>query len=389
MFGKLPVELRFSIEPGATIYMPGRIVPTVVRGYGHITLSFNSTERPELLSIGVRDIHWRFLPFAIPVDVDGDGRSECIEVSDVELDMGYLDGKASKGTLNLQTGDMEIVFEYMITAKQIPLLEKLGGRTVKFTVTDRGRMDLRKGSFEIHSGVVEIKEWPLTGALLRGGGSGYIEGPAPSTVDLNVVIQTPGAIGCGDVKQDHVTICPGDQIILCWSSSQDVRSVELDPGSVPLPARGVYPVMPPGPPDVVYRVTTVDASSVATDTVEINFYQEGQWLGPFQAEADGFRWTIEFPPTSISGRLEVDEVQLMPDGGCLNWRKFLLEHISPGGIVPDFGKAIENFDPVNLGIPVKAAGTWIFTAQLDPPNVTPYAKENEKPVCFRFRGKCS
>ena len=100
MFEKLPAKLRFWGRTGASIYMPGRITPVVVRGYGHLTLSFESTDRPGFLSIGVRDLCWRFAPFSIPLDVDRDGQYECIELHNIELNMNHLNGEASRGTLS-------------------------------------------------------------------------------------------------------------------------------------------------------------------------------------------------------------------------------------------------------------------------------------------------
>lgn len=389
MLENLPTEIVFQFKPGATIYMPGQITPTVIRGYGHMTLSFSPTDKPELASIGLHDLVWRFPPFTIPIDIDRDGQLECIELSEIELNMNHLSENETKGTLNLRTGEMEIVFQYVITPKQIPFLEKLGGQTIKFTVTDRGTMDLRKGSFEIHSGVMEIRDWPLTGALIKGGGTGEISGggPPPSTISLNIIIQTPGVTGCGDIKQKDVIICPGDQVVLCWNSSSDVQSVELDPGNVKLKSSGVYVARPAGPADIIYRVQAIGGNTKAEDTVEVHFYQ-GEWLGMYQAHADGFGWIIEFPPASISGRLEVQEIQLVQNG-CLNWRKFLVEHTPTGANYVDFGRPIEGNKPVNLGASIRVAGKWTFTAQLDAPHVTPIPKVQESlPVCFKLKGRC-
>lgn len=387
MFENLPAEIVFQFKPGATIYMPGQITPTVIRGYGHMTLSFSRTDRPELLSIGLHDLVWRFPPFSIPIDIDRDGQLECIELRGVELNMNHLSEKDTQGTLNLRTGEMEIVFQYVISPKQFPFLEKLGGETIKFTVTDRGKMDLREGSFEIHSGVMKIEDWPLRGALIKGGGEGEISGgePSPSTISLSIIIKTPRATSCGDIKQKSIIICPGDQIVLCWESSRDVQSVELDPGKVKLPSSGVYVARPAGPTDIIYRISAIGGNTKAEDTVEVHFYK-GEWLGVYQALADGFGWSIELPPTSISGRLEAEEIELVQ--GCLHWRKFLVEHTSVANYV-DFGRSIDGFTSVNLGTSIRVAGKWTFTAQLDPPNVTPKPQVQESlPVCFKLKGRC-
>lgn len=413
MFEKLPINLRFRGKIGGSIFMPGRITPTEVRGYGHLTLSFESTDRPELLSIGVRDLCFRGAPFSIPLDLDRDGQYECIELHDIELNMNHLNGEACRGTLNLQTGDMEIVFECVLSPKDIPFLERMGGQTVKFRATDRGRMDLQEGRFKIHAPVMRVKEWPFEGALLKGGFDlvAEVDGPDPepdpeSTVDMNVVIATPGARGCvdkwgKDITQKNIVICPGDEILLCWKSSADVVSVELDPGNMDFPATGTRSVTPDFREEgLLYQVTTIGGNTEARDSVEVYFYQ-GQWLDLIRAvphpidlarvDPDAGSWVGMVSDFSYSGQFEVQAVQLVLDA-CLDWERFLLEHFTFSG-ERDSWVEIESWDPVDIPVAsrFRAPGTWKFTPQLDDPDrgrPTPEPREGGPSVCFHFRGHC-
>lgn len=410
MLEKLPIKWRFWGKTGASIYIPGRITPTVVRGYGHLTMRFESTDRPELLSIRVRDLCWRFAPFSIPLDVDRDGQYESIELHDMELNMNHINGEASRGTLNLQTGDMEIVFECVLSPEDTPFLKRQGGRTVKFTVTDRGKMDLREGRFKIRSGVMRINEWPFEGALIKGGFDfdGEVERreidlepePPPSTVEMNVVIAARGVTACEtkrgkQIKQKEVWICPGDEILLCWTSSFDVDHVELDPDSRLRAASDHYFVTPPLQPDgVTYRVRTIGGNTDASDNVEVHFYQ-GEWLGPYEAPPieDEGEWIYEVPDTRFSSQIEVHAVQLV-NGGCVDWQNFFLQHFTPAGLQDGWG-LIEGvdldldgqWDPVEIPADsrFRAAGPWRWAPLGEG---SPEPEDGGPPVRWKFRGRC-
>ena len=400
----VPFERRFAFFPQAMVYLPGLRVPVSVQGAGWIKLGFEASDQPGVLRVALRDAKLRLAPFLFPMDIDQDGQRECLELCDVQIDGSGFDREASRGHLDLKSGDFRLIFAYTITPKQVPLLGQLGkenDREVRIVVEDRGRMDLERGTFEIHGGIKEVDSGPLAGAWIRGGGPGRIDydEPPPSTIRLKVVIATPGRGSCQDGGADQVWICPGDRILLCWESSSDVVSVDLDPGGYTgLPRSGVRfetPATPaPGAPrQVVYNVRTNGGNTPGTeDSVVVTFYG-GEALGPYQANPDRIarRWSLSIPPESVSGRIEVNQVQIETHG-CLNWGNFFLEHIpapppaGPGG-GPDFGGTLTGLGPARV-TPFPAAGTWNFYAQPSGTTAPPDAADSQLPVCFRFRGAC-
>ncbi|MEW4571179.1 hypothetical protein AB1L88_25185 [Tautonia sp. JC769] len=396
-FQKLPAEVsyRLTLEPPIAVYPPGGHIPTLIRGDGSMTLEYRRGKEPETLSVRVTGLDLRMLPFSFPMDVDGDGDREALELPALRLGEEFLDPEGSTGTLDLKSGNMDLDFAFAISAKDLPMLEKWGLEEVRFTVEDRGVFDLRTGSFTIHCGVLDLREGPLAGYTIRAGGTGTLDGPARSTVDLKVGVAASPDIRCRDIPegQNRVTICPGDQILLCWSSSQDVVSVDIAPGvGTDLPPTGEIVVTPPSPGpgdpgEIVYRVTTNGGNDPGLeDTVSVVFYQ-GQVLGPYQANPDRVnnRWSLNIPLTSLSGRIVVQQVQIVRGTGCLDWSRFFLEHQSPylpGGI--DFGGDVGS----PIAVPFRAAGTWYFHTRVDPPRPTPDPRDTQFPVCFQFSGRC-
>lgn len=397
LFRKLPAEVtyRMTLAPPIAVYPPGSHVPTLIRGAGTVTLAYERIREPGKLSVRVKDLDLRILPFSFPLDVDKDGKRESLELPALRIGKAFLDLEASAGTLDLKTGDFDLNFAFAIAPKALPMLKELGLDGVRFLVEDRGVMDLRTGAYEIHCGVVEIAEGPLAGYVIRAGGPGTLDSGSPSTVDLKLGVAGAPDLRCSDIPSDQnrVIICPGDRVLLCWNSSQDVNSVDISPGvGTGLPATGELVVMPPAPgpgdpAEIVYRVTTNGGSTPgAEDTVTVVFYR-GQVLGPYQAEPNRStnNWSLEIPPTSLSGRIHVERVELVRSPGCLDWSRFFLEHQSatlPGGI--DYGGDLGGA----IAVPFPAAGTWYFTPRRDPPRATPDPRDAQLPVCFQFAGAC-
>ena len=391
MIGEVPGTLEFSIAPEAAIYLPGQTRPTVVRGYGYVTYWFKLTDQHDVLAVGLKDMRLRLDPFVLPLNSGKERKGGCLEVGSLVVDGSAFDLDASVGTLNLETGKFEIVFEYVFTRKQIPLLEELGDPILRFSAVERGYMDIKQGTYELHAGVVEIKEGPLAGALFRNHGPGIISTSEPS-VDLTGVIYY-GVNDCKDVPVDRkkktITICPGDQVLLCWTTS-GVSQVTLDPGSLTFDtsttSQIVAPVRPAsGPPEVIYVLKGV--GQAVESSVKIKFY-DGEWLGPYHAQRPhgSYRWKLEIPVGSVSGRLEVHQIQLVhTDAGCIDWPRYLLEHIpqdrGPGGAT-DYGSNISGFAPINVG-PFRAAGYWSFTP------IGAALEGEQRDVCFLIRGTCT
>lgn len=400
MFGELPVELKFQIRPSGALFIPGLTVPVEIALYGDVTFLFEETDRPEILSVGLQAVWWRLAPFIFPFDVDGDGLLEAIEVDGIQIGREWLDLEACKGSLNRETGEFGIDWVFEITPKELPLLEQFGGEPIRLTISDRGYMDLTDGSFEIHipGGVHEITEGPLAGVVVRGSATGFTV--PTSSVKLGVVIAAPGITNCGTPMQKLVTVCPGDQILLCWEASDDVQTVDISPGGYvnhkPTSTKTLTPPAPAaGAKEIEYRVRTIGGNSQAEDTVTVRFYQDNDWL-EFEAPPVGHRWHIEISPSSLSGTIVVEEIQLLRGGKCLDWKKFSVEHIFPPFPVGPTGKVsktvtIDGFQPESVGIPYIAAGDWDFYPMSDPQygsGIAPDPKDIKDPVCFQLRGAC-
>lgn len=397
LFRELPAEVtyRMTLDPPIAVYPPGSHIPTMIRGDGSMTLAYDRTKEPGMLSVCVKDLDLRILPFGFPLDIDGDGHREHLELPALRIGPEFLDLEGSTGTLDLRSGNLDLDFAFEISAKDLPILERLELDEVRFTVQDRGVQDLRNGTFALHCGVLEFASGPLAGYVMRAGGTGEISTGPPSTVDLKIGIVHSADTSCRDIPdgQDRVVICPGDRVLLCWRSSQDVASVDLAPGvGTGLPATGELVVTPPAPGpgdprEVIYRITTNGGNDPGTeDTVTVVFYQ-GQMLGPYQAAPDRSTnsWSLNIPLSSISGRIEVQQIQLVGGAGCLNWLRFFFEHQSPySPFSIDYGADLST----PIATPFRAAGTWYFQARRDPPRATPDPRQTDQPVCFQFSGRC-
>lgn len=413
MFAKLPAELRFHVLPEFGIYMPGRRVPTEVRLYGETTFSFEATDRSDILSVRIRDLWLKVVPFNLAIDVDHDGLLESIEVGNIELGPGDFDLNASKGTLDVKTGEFAIAWVFTLTPDKIPFFREVDAGPMRLSIPDRGWMDLTKGTFEIHRGVFELGMAPFKGALIRGSATGYTNN---GWVMLGITIPGQGAQcpSLGKDRQKSVTICEGDQVLLCWIAREGVQEVEIEPGGhkhlspqgpqARLLETPQHPLPGVEPPVVEYTATTSGGGfDPSSDTVTVKFY-DGEWLD-FEARPDGdnYRWYFEVSPHCFSAKILADEIQLVRGGRCLDWNLFHVFHEYPpypagpsGGIPNQYWETnTDSFDPIPLGrgtVPV--AGTWYFYP-LDEKDASgniihqgPDPNDYKNPLCFRLRGHC-
>lgn len=401
MFTEFPRELKFAFNPEGAIYLPEANVPIEVRGHGHIVFTFKPTRTPQVMAVGLKEVHWRFNPFAIPLDVDGDGQPEYIEINDLEVLTSFFDLRKSTGTLNLESGEFRMNWEYVISAKQFPMLERYGPIVLRFTKQDCGRMNFDDWSFELHCGVLQVSEGLLAGARFRGGGTGEIY-IYPSDLDLYIAVATPGTATC-TLKTKQVIICPGEKVLLCWSASSDVTQVDITPGLKGQNISGTKVVYPPtpsstNPPEVNYRAVAVGGNNkllniaAAESSVTVVFYR-GEWLGPFEAtpDAEKVKWSYYLDPRTYAGSIEASEIRLVTKG-CLNWDAFFVEHIpasppyGPGGSA-NYSASIQGTKEVQVK-PFRAAGTWNFYSEPSRGQAGPDAAKVSDRVCFQFRGKC-
>jgi hypothetical protein len=384
MFGELPVSHTFTGSLFAGVYFPGRHLPTEVRFEGDLTFRFAETEDPNLLAISVEALRLTVVPCLLPLP-ERLGNA-CVELRDVEITDALLDREATRGQLNLATGEMTLNWSFDISASAFPLMEVAGAENFKVRFEDRGFFDFDNGSYEIHHGVMEIAEGPLAGTVIRGSGCGEIS--ASSTITLTVAIASAGA-NCETTTGKEVWICPGDSILLCWKASSDVNTVDLGPGGFtglnPVSSQLIKPTAGSG--NVEYKATTVGGYSVAEDKVSVHILTRGQAIR-FAAKPnpEKHRWEAFISPNSYSAKLIAEEVELLQMSTCLDWKKFMIEHL------PHFGGiTVDGYKRHKLPYPSPTAGSWFFYAAPDPmygSGKQPYAIENGPQVCFTLRGYC-
>jgi hypothetical protein len=416
MFAKLPAELRFHVLPEFGIYMPGRRVPTEVRLHGEITFSFEATDRSDILSVRIRDLWLNVVPFALAIDIDHDGLLESIEVGNIELGPGDFDLDASKGTLDVTTGEFVIDWVFTLTPEKIPFLREADAGPMRLSIPDRGWMDLTKGTFEIHRGVFELGMEPFKGALIRGSATGYTNN---GWVMLGITIPGQGA-QCpsfeGKDRQKEVTICEGDQVLLCWIAREGVQEVEIQPGGHKhLSPQGPqarlldtpqHPLPGVDPPWVEYTATTSGGGfDPRSDTVLVKFYNGEPIKCEARPDGNNYRWYFEVSPHSFSANILVDTIELVKGGRCLDWNLFHVFHeyppypAGPSGGIPNqqWQTDTNSWLPIPIGRgSVPAAGTWYFypldVKDKDDPSIIithgPDPKDYKNPLCFNLRGHC-
>lgn len=421
MFGKTPVRLSYSVVAEAAIYAPGAHTPSALRGSGYATYSFTATDEPHLLSVTIEDIRIEFLPFVLAIDIDGDGKVETIELTNLKFDTSFLDRKSCTGTLDLETGDFDLTVAVAITPGQVPLLAALGGgQGVRLSAAERGRMNLRTLSYRLSVGVIDVTDGPLSGFRITNCSTeGTVGGPEPEpTINLYINANpksvpfglTPikPSMACSPLKS--VVICPGDAVMLCWeANAAAVKHVTI----LPEPWPGAFAQLGPSGDNAVipkaasassgrveYVATTVNYNSTkpaVSDSVSAIFYR-GEWLGPFEAAPDPETnmWILDFPHDAHGRAIAVAEVSLTPQGKskpCLQHNDWFLRHwpalppYGPGGTTPDFSSGITL--AASLVIPAaqqfRAIGRWGFKPMgANPPD----PRRGGPPVCFRLRGEC-
>jgi hypothetical protein len=351
--------------------------------------------------VQLKSINLTILPFGLPFDIDGDGQAEYFELYNTRLDSSFFDLERSRGSLDLATGEFTLDFAYRIDLEQFRLPKSPDQEQVGFVVRERGTMDVKTGIYSFWSGALEVQEGPLTGMVVVGGDVDDDPPTRPvSTISLSVYVMGPSVRSCQEQKQDRVWICENDQVLLCWESSADVISVDIDPGGYTgLPANGqmvVSPSLPPGVPaatiaKVIYRARTNGGHTPGTeDTVDVQFYR-GERI-PQNARPDGrAAWVAELSPHSMSGRIRVWDYGIERRPGCIEWNRYQLEHYNAAGAF-DYGDTI-NTPAVNVPPHRRfpAAGRWVFLTLIDPGTTSqqPSAEGSTTPICFWFRGACS
>ena len=384
MFGEFPVTHSFRAALFAGVYMPGRSLPAEVRFEGDLCLRFDATENANLLAISVESLSLQVVPCLLPLPESFGG--SCVELRDVKITDEVVDLDASKGHLDLATGRSSMTWVLELEPARIPLMAQQGAKPFRIEFQDRGSFDARTGSYEMHHGMMEITEGPLAGALIRGSTSGEINSGGASTITLSVAVASAGA-ACESLQQDEVWICPGDSVLLCWTASSDVGTVDISPGGF----TGLDPdshqiVRPMDVGDHEYTATTVGGYTTASDSVKVHV-MSGRDAIPFSATPNAAtnRWECYVSEHSHSARLVAEELEILSDPHCLDWKRLTVEHL------PHFGGfAVNGFGNYRLTFPAPVAGWWYFYAAPDPgygSGQTPYP-EGAGPICFRLRGHC-
>jgi hypothetical protein len=392
MFGKLPCEREYYIEPEVVIKVPGSHVPTVIQGSGHITFSFARTKQHDVLAVGLKKMHLRLAPFMLPIATEEVGIAQCVEVSNQVVDESAMDLEASQGTLNLETGAFEMAVEYVFTSKQIPQLKNLGDQTLKFSMVERGKMDLRTGLYTLHAGVVEIEEGPLAGTLIRNHGDPPPNMPPPPEPFLNLTgSYVAGIHDCRDIldedKLKTLMICPCDEVILCWEASDYIEEFVLEPTGERFGRDQVTLIRHPEPPvgggDQAMMYVLKDALDPELESsVKIQFY-DGGWLGPYHAVKDGATRHAELTRRNLGPQITVHEIQLLETENCCGYHRWELEKWSPGYGAREAVVVIEGFDPIPVEPQFPALGEWQFE-----PIPGGADGDDQRPVCFLIRGEC-
>jgi len=387
---KLPFTREFPSLTKIFIYPPKgveQLRPTIIEGRGVWTLLFERAEKPNVASVKLVDAKVIFLPFSFTFDVDGDGLLEYIEVGSIELGPKDFDLEVSKGTLNLETGEFSIVVAHSITPESLPVLKKFDLGPLEFRFTERGSMNLETGEFFTEAGVISLPP-PFEAIRIRAGECGrskvilYVNCIAPP-VNKSAVQDNPP-------ENKEITICPGDPILLSWTSSEDVKSCEIAPSIGPVNKDDNLEVRPGPNTETVYEIKTKGGCTDARDTVTVRIFDPRKPL-QFQASIQETKYSLYIHPESWSGSIRVQEVRIKrPEeegySECYDWPKFQVELWNPGEITPITFEIESAFSQIAGDPP--AAGRWDFyPIPTYPPNWNDVV-ERKPPLCFAIKGEC-
>lgn len=221
----LPTQRDFPAQTRLTLYPPGPLAqPVVIRGEGAWTLRFEPTGDPRVASVRLVDARIRLDPFTVDYDTDGDGRLETVRVTAIELGRNDFDLEASRGTLNRETGEFSMTVAHVLTRDAVPILGQLGIPSLRFRYTERGYMDLARGTFTTYAPIFALPA-PLETTQV-GAGENPCCPAKPALIVLPRFICEKQCVAGGNVVEFYATVQHFQQGQACQPSkfTADLRN---------------------------------------------------------------------------------------------------------------------------------------------------------------------
>lgn len=352
---------KFPMDAEATLTIPKELGgdSATVEGKGFMKFGFSPTEDPEVLSVSLKDIRLKVMPF------------DCGEIATDEFDLclGDFRHERSHGTLNIESKELSFTFVLVLTPEMIPALKELGvSSEVELTIKEEGEMDIWTGAFETHA-----ETFQLPGGIKVSGGQ--FGGGCKTDVDLYInVIHARFDIPRRHIKE--VWICPGDRVELIWESSSDVSSCDLDEGIGTVPTNGHIDVTPTS--DTEYTITA-HGKCDETDDVEVHVIEAGDEhnLVAMPDYRTGV-WGLNLPVEICSPSIIITSIRPAPCfWGASVWPSWACGKIDPDGTTTYFD-IIGRTSPGDIPL----AGDWSFVP------IVPGTYTQQGNICFITSLRC-
>ena len=272
---------------------------------GVMTVEFTSSPYDGIANLRIVDEKVTVSPATLPM-------GKTIEfISDVFslplLSFSFTSNPDDGGSIDLSTGDFTYRSKVSISASTLPVLKQIGMKDINVVVRQFGKMDLEKEVLRSYGDflVTPLDDLEKDRILVRGRNN---KGCETSIKAYGTVI--------GEPSQDiHTTyICPGENVTLWWSSSEDVTSVTIVPDVGVVPANGHIVVSPAT--TTTYRITASGECESHTDvTVYVIIGEEViNVSAPYSDERRTFhmRWLNQF----TSPNIRVSQIRSVCASGC-------------------------------------------------------------------------
>jgi hypothetical protein len=261
-----------------------------VTATGHMTLEFDPTSDPDIMSVGLHDIALTFNPVSLLLP----NLEEPLRVSKFRIHTDHFDLAAFEGQLNRRTRQVQLKLVFLLDEHAIPELSAIGlQHPIRATAVESGYIDIERGRLETHS------EPFVLGPIATVYGGQFSD----CGTDAQLCLST--AAGSLDPHFGHcpteIWICPGEEAVLTWRYTSDAVEAYIDQniGIVFPTSPGNRMVSPQA--DTQYTLTVKSECDTVTATARIHAVQAGQsrTLSASPDPSTGL-WNLEVPVQIVS-----------------------------------------------------------------------------------------
>lgn len=347
-----------------------------IDGKGKLTLEFEATEHPEIMTVRVLENQMTLRPFTVPLP-DGTSR----EIDALEFLPHQFDLRDATGTLNRSTKTAIVSFSILVNPEEFPTLRQFGiVEPLSIRVHDRGMIDIDEGMLQLSPDRTTVEVPGLGGFFFFDSENSCRFGQARLCVTTTSAPPAHMNLFC----PKEVMICPGESAYLHYEADNVARA-QISPGigAVAIPSDTVR-VSPST--DTTYQLTLEDADRCSdSSTAKVRVAKPGS------------RWTIAAAPNIGTGTW-TQKVGLVSEKAAVTSIRFVNCNIYWPTVAAPFVWHSDKYDPDGTGHSfdftnvastpwpayetVAVAGSWSFYPKIG--GVAPRGN-----ACFEVTVKCT